>query len=432
MSPIKKLLRPEGGQNRSLLEDRRVRLALAALLAVLLWVAVTTVVQPGTTIPLGNVPVDYTYESSVYTSRGLSIVEAPERSVTLTISGDGYTIGELRAEDFVVYPDCSSVRSSGTKNLQLRVRCINSAVAGSISVSIADANSTVDVVFDVVEEKALPIQVNTRYLTIEDGYILYSTAASSETVTLTGPSSELAGVASCTAEVSYSDPLSDSVTVDTNLRFYNESGQELHFEYVTLDRTAVEVTLSVYKTARLPINVRFVNTPPNFDDSVLIYSLSQTELRVAGPAGTVDDLSELAVGTIDLSTFALDKVYEMPITLPSGLVALDNVDTVTVSFNCSAMATKTLNIPAENVEVINLPPTYQLTVESDRLMNVTLCGPAAVLEGLTADQVVARIDADDFAVALGQQNIACSIYVPADGRVFALGSYAVQCMIESN
>ena len=432
MSPIKKLLRPEGGQNRSLLEDRRVRLALAALLAVLLWVAVTTVVQPGTTIPLGNVPVDYTYESSVYTSRGLSIVDAPDRSVTLTISGDGYTIGELRAEDFVVYPDCSSVRSSGTKNLQLRVRCINSAVAGSISVSIADANSTVDVVFDVVEEKTLPIQVNTRYLTIEDGYILYSTAASSETVTLTGPSSELAGVASCTAEVSYSDPLSDSVTVDTNLRFYNESGQELHFEYVTLDRTAVEVTLSVYKTARLPINVRFVNTPPNFDDSVLIYSLSQTELRVAGPAGTVDDLSELAVGTIDLSTFALDKVYEMPITLPSGLVALDNVDTVTVSFNCSAMATKTLNIPAENVEVINLPPTYQLTVESDRLMNVTLCGPAAVLEGLTADQVVARIDADDFAVALGQQNIACSIYVPADGRVFALGSYAVQCMIESN
>ena len=431
MSPIKKLLRPEGGQNRSLLEDRRVRLALAALLAVLLWVAVTTVVQPGTTIPLGNVPVDYTYESSVYTSRGLSIVDAPERSVTLTISGDGYTIGELRAEDFVVYPDCSSVRSSGTKNLQLRVRCINSAVAGSISVSIADANSTVDVVFDVVEEKTLPIQVNTRYLTIEDGYILYSTAASSETVTLTGPSSELAGVASCTAEVSYSDPLSDSVTVDTNLRFYNESGQELHFEYVTLDRTAVEVTLSVYKTARLPINVRFVNTPPNFDDSVLIYSLSQTELRVAGPAGTVDDLSELAVGTIDLSTFALDKVYEMPITLPSGLVALDNVDTVTVSFNCSAMATKTLNIPAENVEVINLPPTYQLTVESDRLMNVTLCGPAAVLEGLTADQVVARIDADDFAVALGQQNIACSIYVPADGRVFALGSYTIQCEISS-
>ena len=156
MSPVKKPARPEGGQNRSPLEDRRFRLALAVLLAVLLWVAVTTVVQPGTTITLHNVPVDYTYESSVYTSRGLSVVEAPDRTVSLTISGDGYTIGQLGSEDFVVYPDCSSVRSSGAKTLQLRVRCINSAVAGNISVSIADANSTVDIVFDVVEEKTLP------------------------------------------------------------------------------------------------------------------------------------------------------------------------------------------------------------------------------------------------------------------------------------
>lgn len=434
MNPIKKkTFRLESLlQNRSILEDRRVRLVLSALLAVALWVVITTVVQPGTAITLSGVPVDYDYDASVYTSRGLSIVQAPSKTVNLTVSGDGYTIGQLRAEDFVVYPDCSSVRSSGTKTLQLRVRCINSAVAGNISVSIANTDSTVDIVFDVVEEKTLPVQVNTRYLTIEDGYILYSTAASNETVTLTGPSSELADVASCTAEVSYNDPLNDSVTVDTHLRFYNESGHELTFDYVTLDHDTVEVTLTVYKTAQLPVNVRFVNTPPNFDDSVLIYSLSQTELRVAGPADVVDNLSELAVGTIDLSTFALDKVYEMPITLPSGLVSLDNVDTVTVSFNCSAMATKTLNIPAENIEVINLPSTYQLTVESDRLMNVTLCGPASVLESLTADQVVAQIDADDFAVSLGQQNIACSIYVPADGRIFVLGSYTVPCRIESN
>ena len=189
MSPVKKPARPEGGQNRSPLEDRRFRLALAVLLAVLLWVAVTTVVQPGTTITLHNVPVDYTYESSVYTSRGLSVVEAPDRTVSLTISGDGYTIGQLGSEDFVVYPDCSSVRSSGAKTLQLRVRCINSAVAGNISVSIADANSTVDIVFDVVEEKTLPIQVNTGYMTKEEGFYINATAASNDPLTLTGPTS---------------------------------------------------------------------------------------------------------------------------------------------------------------------------------------------------------------------------------------------------
>ncbi len=428
-------LNKEGGKparSGSLLDDKRIRLALAALLAILLWMVITIIIQPRTDTLLQNVPVDYSYDSTVYSSRGLSIVDAPEMSVSLTIRGDGYIIGDLSQDDFVVYPDYSSVRTSGSKNLPLRVRCVNSSVAGSITVTIAGGTSAVDVVFDVVEEKTLPVQVNTRYLTVEDGYILYSTAASSETVTLSGPSGELAQVAACTAEVSYADPLSSTVTVDTPLRFYTESGSEVHFSYTTLDNDAVSVTLNVYKTAELPISVRFVNTPPSFDESVLRYTLSMTSLRVAGAASVVDNLTELAVGTIDLSTFALDKVYEMPVTLPSGIVALDNIQSVTVSFDCSAMSTKTLNIPAKNIEVVNLPSTYQLTVETDRLMNVTLCGPASVLEGLTADQVVAQIDANDFSVSLGEQNIACSVYVPSDGRVFAVGTYSVQCRIESN
>ena len=107
MNPIKKKTsRLESLlQNRSILEDRRVRLVLSALLAVALWVVITTVVQPGTAITLSGVPVDYDYDASVYTSRGLSIVQAPSKTVNLTVSGDGYTIGQLRAEDFVVYPD---------------------------------------------------------------------------------------------------------------------------------------------------------------------------------------------------------------------------------------------------------------------------------------------------------------------------------------
>ena len=48
------------------------------------------------------------------------------------------------------------------------------------------------------------------------------------------------------------------------------------------------------------------------------------------------------------------------------------------------------------------------------------------------EQVFIEIDADDFSVAIGQQNIACRLYVPANSKIFALGSYMVQCKIESN
>ena len=56
----------------------------------------------------------------------------------------------------------------------------------------------------------------------------------------------------------------------------------------------------------------------------------------------------------------------------------------------------------------------------------------AVCRGTAPEQVVIEIDADDFSIALGQQNIACHLYVPSNGKIFALGSYVVQCKIEIN
>ena len=418
--------KPAVPPKRNLLNDRRIRLLLSLLGAVIAWMAVTIVVQPGTTTTIYNVPVDFSYDSAAYTSRGLSIVNAEEKTVNLKLSGDGYTIGSLSANDFVVYPDWSSVRDSGEKSLRLQVRSQSTLLTG-VSVSI-DGDNTVDVVFDVVEEKTLPIQVTK----IADGYILYGTDISKETVTLSGPSTELSEVETCTAEVTYSGELTSPVTLDTGLRFYTRSGGEVKFEYTTLETDSVEVTLQVYKLATLPVEVSFINAPRDFDPSVLVYSLSKKTLNVAGPESQIDRLSALSVGTIDLSTFALDKVYEMPIELPSGIRLLDNISSITVSFDSSRLETKTMNLPASCVQVINLPSTYTLTVETERLMNVTLCGPAGSLEALNPEQVVIEIDADDFYVAIGRQNIACRLYVPANDKIFALGSYVVQCKIESN
>lgn len=430
MSTQNKAAAPAKKRSKNLLADRRFRLILAILGAIVAWMIVTIIVQPGTTQTISGVPVDFTYESTVYTSRGLSIVSAPEKTVTLKLSGDGYTIGGLSASDFVVYPDWSSVRESGEKTLRLQVRSVSSLLTG-VTVSI-EGDSSVDVVFDVVEEKTIPIQVTTNYLTIADGYILYGTSASKETVTLSGPSTELNNVESCTAEVTYSGELTDTVTIDTGLRFYTRSGSEVEFTYTTMEEESVEVTLQVYKMATLPVEVSFINSPRDFDDSVLKYSLSKKTLNVAGPASQIDRLSALSVGTIDLSTFSLDKIYEMPIDLPSGIYLLDNISDITVSFDASGLETKTMNLPAECVQVVNLPASYTLEVETERLMNVTLCGPAGALETLTPEQVVIEIDADDFSVAIGQQNIACRLYVPSNNKIFALGSYVIQCRIESN
>ncbi len=159
----------------------------------------------------------------------------------------------------MVYPDWSGVRDSGEKTLHLQVRGVSTLLNG-VSVSI-DGDNSVDVVFDVVEEKTVPITVTTNYLAIADGYILYGTEVSKETVTLSGPSTEIDKVETCTAEVTHKGELTDSVTLDTALRFYTKSGSEVKFEYTNLEESSVEVTLQVYKLATLPVEVSFINAP---------------------------------------------------------------------------------------------------------------------------------------------------------------------------
>ena len=62
--------KPAVRKKKNLLDDRRVRLALSVLGAIVAWMVVTIIVQPGTTNTIYNVPVDYTYDSAAYTSRG--------------------------------------------------------------------------------------------------------------------------------------------------------------------------------------------------------------------------------------------------------------------------------------------------------------------------------------------------------------------------
>ena len=414
--------KPAIQHTKSILDDRRIRLLLAIVGAIVAWMVVTIVVQPGTTRTINNVPVDFTYDSAAYTSRGLSIVSAPEKYVSLKLSGDGYTIGSLTSSDFVVYPDWSGVRDSGEKTLHLQVRGVNTLLNG-VSVSIEGGDNSVDVVFDVVEEKTVPITVTTNYLTIADGYILYGTELSKETVTLSGPSTEIDKVETCTAEVTHKGELTDSVTLDTALRFYTKSGSEVKFEYTNLEESSVEVTLEVYKMATLPVSVSFINAPRNFDPSVLVYSLSKQTLNIAGPESQIEKLSTLSVGTIDLSTFALNKVYELPIELPGNIRLLDNISSITVSFDSSKLETKTMNLPASCVQVVNLPSTYTLTVQTERLMNVTLCGPKAALETLTPEQVVVEIDAEDFSEVPPPK----FFRLKPEGEVRLMGAYIVKC-----
>lgn len=417
-------------KDKSLLDDRRFSIPLSILLAVAMWMVVTMVINPNSTFTIYNVPVDFNYNSTSYTSKGLDIVNNPQKNVSLKLEGNGYDLSGLKAEDFVVYPDYSSVNGPGEVTLPLRVLVRDSASQVKVTVN---KDERVTVVFDSVEEKTFTVQVQASDLTIADGYILQGTVASPGSVTVSGPASEVDSIDRIVARVeSCSDleNMSESKIKTVALEAQDAQGQSLSLQYTTLDTKVVDVTINIYQTKELPLAVNFINVPEGFDLNSLNYTLSQETMVVSGRPETLESLTELAVSDFDLSTFELDKSYSLTVNLPKGVESKNNVKTITLSFDTTGLASRTLNVA--NIRAVNLPDGYNVTVNDTKVANVTLIGPEDELEKLSPSSVVATVDMSQSQVVAGTENLSASISVPSSSTIFAVGSYSVECSITVN
>lgn len=402
---------------------------LALLCGFIAWTVVTVYVDPQNSIVVRDVPINYASGASAYTAQGLDIVEKPDiETVDVRVSGNSTIIGNIQNSDIMVYPSYSGVSGPGKVTLRLQARLVNTTdFPGDIECTV-ESPKTIDVVFDEVNEKTLPITVDASGVSVAEGYMLNKTTAVPSEVTLRGPTSELDQISSVVATVSSESDLSDTTTVPATLELRDEDGAVFTPQYTTMDSDTANVTLTVYQVRELPLVVDFIGTPTNFDTSSLKYSLSQDTLRVAGPARTVSALEELTVTDFDLAReFELDRDYQRLVELPAGIVSLDGVTSVTLSFDTEDMASTTLNI--SNIKAINVPSNYELEILSSIVSGVTLYGPADEITSISADSVVAQIDCQNVNLTVGQQTIAVTIQIPSSTRIFATGSYTVQCEV---
>lgn len=406
-------------------------LILALFCGFVAWTVVAVYVDPQGSVTVQDVPINYVNGASAYTSQGLDIVEKPSiETVDVRVDGNSTIIGNITNSDIMVYPSYAGVSGAGRVTLRLQARLVNTTdFPGDIECTV-ESPRTIEVVFDEVSEKTLAITVDASAVSVAEGYMLNRSAAVPAEITLRGPTSELDQIASVVATVSSDAELSDTTTVPATLELRDENGEVYTPQYTTMDSETANVTLTVYQVRELPLVVDFIGTPTNFDTGSLRYTLSQDTLRVAGPARTISALEELTVTNFDLSQeFELGRDYQRLVELPSGIVSLDGVTSVTLSFDTSDMGSTTLNI--SNISAINVPSNYEVEILSSMVSGVTLYGPAEEVEALSADSVVAQIDCQSVNLTVGQQTIPVTIQIPSSSRIFATGSYTVQCEVRA-
>ncbi|MBR6607050.1 MAG: hypothetical protein IKK98_00065 [Oscillospiraceae bacterium] len=358
----------------------------------------------------------------------MTIIGDEEMFSDVTIEGKRSVVGGIGEDDLSVSVDFSSVNGAGVFTLTL----VAENVSGREFAISAVSPSTVTLKFDRMVTKKFGIDLQIEGLAVPaEGYLMEEAVVSPTQISVTGPDADIAKIASCVAFADHDGELTESAELTSDIVLLDKEGNPIDTENLTMDVKQAQISVPILKTTELPVKVEFLNVPDNVDPEKLKYTLSHSVITAAGPVDEVDEYSEILLGYIDMKALDLDSSFQFDVVLPEGFTNIAHVETVTVEFDWTDMVSRSFTVT--NLQLLNIPRGYEAKIQTERLTEVTVIGPAAVMESLTADDLVAVIDLSKRTVEAGQFKAAVAVSAPAKDLVWAAGEYtAVVSVVEKN
>ncbi len=403
----------------NLLKNKTFTLVFSLICALVFWFIVAYSISTNTIVTIRNVPVQY-LNSDVYKSKGIDIIDQTIHTVTVRVEGDRNIVGSLTKNDIVVTPDFTSVSEAGVYDLRLNATRADTSVSYIIE-SIEEPIITLR--FDQSESVRKTVEPEIEGITVAEGYTVGTITATPAEVVISGSVELLSVVDTVIAVNTVTEELSESVVLKSDLKLIDVHGNEVSTEGLLVDFEQVDVSVPILKSATLPLEIGFLNAPDGFDLTTLEYTITPSEIDIAAVESVIDTLTPRTVGYIDLAAFNIGDDYEFEIELPTGYANLNNVKTVTVTFSQSKLSSKQIRV--EDIRLVNIPTTYDVTLKTNEIRNVVVIGESAVVDELLSGSIVAIADLGQTTIRNGEYSIPVRFEIPSSDSVFVAGNYSV-------
>ncbi|MEG0913876.1 MAG: CdaR family protein [Oscillospiraceae bacterium] len=412
---------------KSPFENRVFKVIFSIAMAIVCWMAVVFTISTESKVTITDVPVTINTSSAAFQSLGLDIIDKNEITVNVRVEGPRTVVGALDKNSVKVTPSFASVKEVGVYELPLTATKSNQLENFTI-VSVDPI--TVKLRFDNATSKKFPVSVNVIGLETSEEFIVETPVSNPPEVTITGPELDVNNIAKVVADCTVNAEVSETVTQSCALTLLDADGNAITSSTLKIDNETVDVSVPVYKRGVVPIDIEFSNVPEGFDISTLKYVMSIKELDIAASAKVIDNLKTKIVGYVDLAAFEIGESYTFDIDFPTGVVNLDNIEQVTVSFPKENIASKKVNV--SDIRVQNAPANMKVTVKNTRINDVTVIGATDDVLGLLSGSVIAIVDVSQLSVEKGSYNVPVKFTVTANNTTFVSGSYTVLIEVEPN
>lgn len=395
---------------------------MSVLISFFLWMYVTSTEGVESEKTIRGVKVVFAGEESLRESSGLVVTEQDSTSVDVTLSGTRRVLSKLTSSNVTAVVDLSNVYTDARYSVIYSLSFPNGVSESDVTL----LRSSVDVInFTVDRLASKTVEVKGVFSgTTADGYIAEKTLQFDPlTVKISGPKSAINEVYDAFVVITRED-VDKTLSYSTTYDLRDAEGNILDDDSILRDIQEVNVTLPVLSSKLVPLDVTIINGGGATRENNVDINIDPDSIMLAGDAETMDSITKIILGTIDLADFAKEFEMEYTIVLPNDTVNMTGASEATVHVSVKGLATRTFTIAKDNISCINAAEGYSADVITESL-TVTVRAPEDVLDKIQANNLWAVADLTDVGANPGVFNPSVKIRVDGFPEAGVVGEYAI-------
>lgn len=415
---------------RQLFSNTKFLVVFSILVAFIFWIVVALEYAPVIENEIKDIPVKIDMNNSVPDKLGLQIFGQSDYTINITVRGNRYIVGGdlLTADDFEATAQTAYVDSAGKHSLVVKVTAKDANADYEI---ISKSTDYIEVYFDKYAEKE--VEVTPRIISELDDYtaddymfdkadIIYET----KTVKVSGAQTEVNSITAAYADIPIEKKLTQSETIDASVVLSN--GSNLDSKYVKINgesRLTVPVTLPVYKMQTSAVSVSFKNTPSDYINSPLLYSISPSRVRVAVLQNGSDTTNSLEIGTIDFANITPSNgSFTFLASNVKTAKFLDGTTSFNVEVNTDGLSTKKLEPNINSIMITGGSGVSAGNVDLSSIGSVTVVGTQTALASVNANMLEVNINLTNIKPEEGENTVPVTVTLKNSKNCWVSGSYS--------
>ena len=400
---------------------------LSLVIAFVLWFYVITVVSPGSTDTVYDIPVVFEGETVLTEDRGMMITSFGENmQVDLKLSGNRTDLAKVNKGNITIKVDLSKVYDPGEHELTYSIAFPGDVPQGALTTE-SKYPETIKLTVEKRVRKPVEVKVNfigsaaENFMVDTENRILDYPA-----INVSGPGSVIDRIDHAKIDVDLTDRM-ESVSENFRYTLCDAEGNPVDVAQVTTDVAEVHLDVKIQRFKQIPLVMQLSYGAGAWENSVEVI-IEPANISVSGGEMMLQDLNQLILDTIDLATVEEDFETTYPIELTEGITNLSEITEATVKVRFKNLAI--VELEATDITAINVPEGMEAEL-MNRALKVRVRGPVNVMKNITPDAVKVIVDFSGKEAGSFTVKPTITVQGEAFAQVGAVGSYSVSATLRT-